>query len=941
VVAVAVLGPVELRAPDGGVVRIGSVRQRRLLAALALRAGAPVPVDALAELVWGDDLPADPSGAVQTNVARLRRLLPDGARIETDPAGYRLDAELDVHAFESSVARAAEAGDPERRAAHLDAALLLWRGRPFADLDHPDVGAEAVRLAELRATAVEARAEALLDAGRADDAIAVLEAFVADEPLRERPVGLLMRALTAAGRQADALRAYARLRDRLVDELGLDPSAELRAVEAQVLRQELPATAVRRSSRLPLPVSSFVGRDADVAAVAALLERSRVVTLCGPGGVGKSRLALHAADAVAGRYDDGVVVVPLGALAGDVDAAVAGALRVSGHAGEALVDRVAEVLAVRRTLLVLDDCEHVLDAVAALGERLVAAAPGLDVLTTTREPLRADGEHVHVVAPLAEEDAVALLADRADAAAGNVLADAGALAEVARRLDGLPLAIELAAARLPAFGVAGLAEALDAPFDVLRGGRRGSRHRSLLEVVEWSYAALAPDEQLLFDRFSVFAGGADAAAISAVCGAPAVAIADLVERSLVTADAGARPTYAMLDTLRAFGRQRLAARGELADVEERHTAWAAALGAELVGTWRPAETSPAVVQRFDAHVADLRLALGRLVAAGRHDELEALAALLAEHALYRGRDDLVRAVDEVVASLWDVDHRVAARIVAAAGNLCWQRGDLEEAERRGLRALAVAEALGDPGVAQEAHECMANVHLFRGEMDACRASAERAFELAEADGRAAPQVVALVNLLLSQAYAGDTDGAAATSERILALAESDGAPLIVGWACYAAGEALAEVDPVAAAPLLERALAVTEPVDLAFIAGVARHTLVTTAARRDEVDLPAFGPVIDHWHRAGAWTQLWLAVRSLAEVLARRERWDDVVRLIAASRASARASELFGADAARQDAALAAAAEAVGDRFAELRAEGEVRGDEGVVAFALGLTRRR
>ena len=306
VTALGVLGPL-LLAGDAGPVRIGSARQRRLLAALTAHLGQPVDVGRLVDLVWADDVPADPAGAVQTNVARLRRLLPGGIRLATTPEGYRLEADrdiVDVTAFADHLAAATATADPSARRDRLGAALALWRGCPYPELDHPALAAEVARLSELRAGAAEQHAEALLAAGRVAEAVAELEALLATEPLREGAVAVLMRALVAAGRQGDALAAFARLRTRLAEELGLDPSPQLRDLERRVLCQDLPVPAAPAGPAPPpapaapprrprVPISSFIGREGAVAYADDLLGRHRVVTLCGPGGVGKTRLALH------------------------------------------------------------------------------------------------------------------------------------------------------------------------------------------------------------------------------------------------------------------------------------------------------------------------------------------------------------------------------------------------------------------------------------------------------------------------------------------------------------------------------------------------------------------------------------------------------------------------------------------------------------------------
>ena len=342
--ALGVLGPL-LLAGDAGPVRIGSARQRRLLAALTAHLGQPVDVGRLVDLVWADDVPADPAGAVQTNVARLRRLLPGGIRLATTPEGYRLEADrdvVDVTAFADHLAAATATADLSARRDRLGAALALWRGCPYPELDHPALAAEVARLSELRAGAAEQHAEALLAAGRVAEAVAELEALLATEPLREGAVAVLMRALVAAGRQGDALAAFARLRTRLAEELGLDPSPQLRDLERRVLCQDLPVPTVPAPPAGPppapaapprrprVPISSFIGREGAVAYADDLLGRHRVVTLRGPGGVGKTRLALHVAAVAASRYDDGVVLVEFGEGGpDDVEAVLAAALRMA------------------------------------------------------------------------------------------------------------------------------------------------------------------------------------------------------------------------------------------------------------------------------------------------------------------------------------------------------------------------------------------------------------------------------------------------------------------------------------------------------------------------------------------------------------------------------------------------------------------------------------
>ncbi|MGQ0575561.1 MAG: BTAD domain-containing putative transcriptional regulator [Pseudonocardia sp.] len=955
--AVGVLGPLLVEGPDGPV-RIGSDRQRRLLVALAAHAGRVVGTDLLTELVWGVP-PADPAGAVQTNVSRLRRVLPAAVRIETAPDGYRLVAEraaLDTTVFADQVAAAAT--DADGRPERLARALELWRGHPFAELDHPALQPEAARLVELRAAAAEEHAAALLAVGRVGEAVAAAESMVVAEPLREGAVAVLVRALVAAGRHVEALAALARLRERLAEELGLDPSPQLRELEERVLRHELPAP-VRRDAPAPtaptgprLPLSSFVGRESELAAVAELLGRRRVVTLCGPGGVGKTRLALHTAAHVADRYDDGVLVVELGdGGPADIGPAFAAALRLAddGRTGSgALTERVVDVLAVRRQLLVVDNCEHVADEAAGLVEAIAGGAPGVDLLLTSREPLRVDAEHVVPVAPLDPQAAAALLTDRLSGAAAAP--EPELVPELCRRLDHLPLALELAAGRAAALGVRGLLDALetDGAFEVLRGGRRtaAARHRSLVDVVAWSYSLLDERRRVLFERLAVFAGPVERVAVAAVCG-DSTALPDLVERSLVVRHPGSPDRFGMLETLRAFGRTRLARDPGATTLRSAHATWAVRL-ADEVGADRRGPGEAAAVHRVDAHLPDLRRAHAWLCEHGPVDELLRMSVLFGELAYVRGRIDLVRLVEAALVAAGVPGpgtvpasaHPLAARLAAVPATSGWQRGDLDAAEAWGRHAVALAAAAGDPTAACYGHEALSNTASFRGDHAAVLHHGGRARDLARATGDAEWEALALIDLAASAAYAGDPS-AAGHEAALVAHAPQLRSPTGRAWLHYALGELRAERGDPDAAGFLRTAISEAEKVDSGFVAGVARHTLLTSAARDGDptTSLPAFGPLLDHWHGYGAWTQLWIAVRALAGTLSRLGHHREVAVLLAAMAASARATRVYGADAARLDAVRTAARAALGDGFAAATAEGAALGDHGAIALARRLTR--
>src|SRR5215472_797895 len=554
------LGPVEVRV-DGRAVPLPGARQRLLLAMLLVHANQMVPAARVIDELWGADLPADPRAALRTQVSRLRRAMgPGGGDLATLEGGYRLAVprgRLDFCRLEDALAEAARtSGEPALRL--VDEALALCHGPTLGEFaDRPFALATAARLEELRAVAAERRAGLLLSLGLAEEAVAPLRVLLAEHPEREQARGLLMQALYRAGRHTEALDAFQSWRRHLATELGLDPSPALQAIERDILRHTAsapgtPGTAAPRPSPLPLPVTSFVGRDEDVVAVTARLARARLVTLHGPGGVGKTRLALEVAERTDGSYPDGVCFCDLAAVS-DPHAlvrAIATAAGLSERAFRRLDDQLVDALAGRHLLLVLDNCEHVVQAAAILAERLLKQTRNVTLLATSRERLEVDGEHVWQVRPLPVSGpgapAVRLFIDRAraaDPAAVQPDRDVTAVAALCASLDGLPLAIELAAARLPGTTVSELAGNLRDRFGLLTVGRRaGGRHRSLRAVVDWSYEQLTAGQQDLFGQLAVFHGSFDAAAASAVAGGPGDPAAvtrlllHLADRSLLTAE---------------------------------------------------------------------------------------------------------------------------------------------------------------------------------------------------------------------------------------------------------------------------------------------------------------------------------------------------------------------------------------------------------------------
>ena len=636
---IGVLGPLQVHDADGAPLAVGGPRPRSLLVLLALQPDRTVPVEQLVDAQYGRYPPADAVGAVQAQVARLRRALPAGALL-FEGGGYRLAVDpenVDAAEFERLAARGRSllaAGDPTGAAAALRAGLALWRGPALAEL--PGDAPAAVRLTELRLACAEDAAEAeLASPAPAADLVARLRALVAEHPLRERLRGLLMRALVAAGRPGEALAEFETARRVLAEELGTDPSPELAEVHAAILRAERPATHPRRPAP---PLTSFVGRAAELARVRAA-GSARLVTIVGPGGIGKTRLALEAApDAPVVDLTDVVAETPAevatGVLAGlGVREAGLG----MGPPGADPVQRLAVVLAgVPR--LVLDGCEHLVDPVARLVRRLFAACPDLAVLATSREPLGITGEGLVPLGPLPADEAERLFAERAAAVRpGAAVADHAPA--ICATLDGLPLAIELAAARLRQFPAAELARRLaaDDRLTLLSRGDRtaAARHRTLRAAVEWSWDLLRPDEQTLARRYSVFRGGAPGDAVARVCAVaePDDLLADLVDRSILVADPDADPDaggvrYRMLETIRAFCAERLAAAGEGRSVRRAHAQWALECAREADAQLRGPEQLTAL-RRLGAEDANLTVALDWAVEHAPETAFDLVAALSA------------------------------------------------------------------------------------------------------------------------------------------------------------------------------------------------------------------------------------------------------------------------------------------------------------------------
>lgn len=581
---VGVLGPLEVVA-DGTTVEVGGARVRALLVRLAVAAGRVVTTEELADALWPDDKPADEVAAVRSLVSRLRRALPADV-LRSAPGGYRLDVPadaVDALRFDRLAREAKEAlaaGDPTTAGERAEVALALWRGPALVDAaGAPFAVGYVAGLDETRLALLEDAAAADLALGRAGHLVAELTDLAARHPLRERLQALLLRALVATGRSAEALAAYEDIRRRFADELGADPGPELRETHREILRAE-PADQPR-AGNLRTPLTGLIGRSADVERVVGQLAAHRLVTLVGPGGAGKTRLATT----VAARLPGSAWFVELAAVTDpdDVAPAVLGAL---GLRDQRAVDRpmahtdpmtrLVDTLSRADAVIVLDNCEHLVEAAARFADELLGRCRRLRVLATSREPLGVYGEVVSPVPPLDGDAAVRLLAERAAAVRPGFAVtpeNADAVAEVCRRLDGLPLAIELAAARLRTLTVAQLAARLDDRFRLLTGGSRTAmpRHQTLRAVVAWSWDLLSEPERDFAERLAVFPAGFDLEAAERLAGDGAFdLLAALVDKSLVQVVDGGR--YRMLETIREFCLERLAEGGRVAAARAEHAA---------------------------------------------------------------------------------------------------------------------------------------------------------------------------------------------------------------------------------------------------------------------------------------------------------------------------------------------------------------------------------
>lgn len=874
---VGVLGPVAL-VVDGAPVDVRGPKRRTVLARLVMSAGHTVTDDELVDALWPRDPPVSARASLHSHVSRLRGHLGEAAgRLERHEAGYRLHLdpdELDAARAEVLLGRARTLApeDPDAAFAVLDRARGLWRGAVLGDLAGvPCLDSWAVSLDELRREVDEWFVSCALDAERAEEAVRVATELVAADPLDEPAVRLLMRALDGTGRARDALQAAHQYRRRLAEEAGLDPTSHLARLERQIA-SDAPTS---RTSLLPRPRTSFVGRTAELAALHRLLGDARLVTITGPGGVGKTRLALEAA-----HRADAATMLSLAPVTDPaaVPHALAASLELRVVHEDVLGACVTLLRPAGQHLLVVDNCEHLSGAVREVVSALLDGCPDLQVLATSREPLGLGGEHPIRVAPLPRSDprpttsaengpAIQLFCDRVKAARARFdpsPEELSVVADVVRRLDGMPLAIELAAGRLSSLGLVDLRDRLDQSLDLLADRAAGDpRHRTLRSTIEWSYDLLEDEDQRLYRHLAVFPDGFDLAAAERIAeaidasGVTAGSLARLVDAAMVEADFSSEPRYRILEPLRAFGLDRLQARDETEAGIATLVEWAVEVAGQIEESRASSEEAhaDALLRR---EIQNIRAAWRAARRADLIDAAITLVTSLHDAATWREMTEVWGWAQELIDAHAIDGHPRAAAIVGAAAESAWFRGDTDEAERLAHAGLALAVTDGDrrwPTIG------LASVALSRGQYDVAVEYGVECFEASHGTDHG------LLVAALGATYAGDLARARQLNDRMV---EGVTAPSIIGAHEYAAGEiASAAGERDRAEAHYRRAIELAGVSGATFLDAIASVGLVRTLEEAGRVNdaLSRYQSLLDYWERTGRWGQQWTTLRNLARLL--------------------------------------------------------------------------
>ncbi|MDQ6696137.1 MAG: AAA family ATPase [Actinomycetota bacterium] len=963
--SVKVLGPLGVER-SGRPLSVGGPKPQLLLAVLVTHRDGLV-ADRLCDALWADAQPASATATVQSHLSRLRRVLEPEVRIETRGSRYVLDAPadaLDVDRFEAAAAASSGSDVPAAIKAGLGAALALWRGPAFGDLaDNPWIQPEAVRLDELRLSATERWIDARLATGEDLELVGDLQRLVAVHPLRECFWRQLMLSLHRSGRQAEALRCAADLSRLLREELGLDPSPAVRDLERRILADD---PALHAPTHEPRPVAvarvvdlptRLVGRDGDIEQLTSLMCSARLVTLIGPGGVGKTRLAQRLG-AEYGAHGHPATMVDLAAVreAASTAAAVATALDVQQRQHATVQDTLTEVLRDREQLVVLDNCEHVIGAVASLVEQLISSCPRLQLLATSRESLGVAGEVVYTVAPLTIVDdadivdidaspAVQLFCDRAAAARSDFAVTPALLpiiARLCRRLDGLPLAIELAAVRARSLGPQAMIERLDRRFSLLDAGPRqvDQRHQNIQNMVAWSYDLLTPGEQRLFMRLSIFAGSFDLHAVDAICAVDddqGVELFALVDRSMVQVVDFDEPRYHLLETLREFGRSRLDETNDTDRLGDRHLAWFLDLAERAnAGMTGPHEGSWS--DRLERDFGNLRAAHAYATRSGNVDAALRLVAALREFSFRRIRYEVTSWASAAVQMAGAEMHEVYPTVLGTVAYGHFVRGDLDSAMSAGHAAADAATRLGvDGGMAART---LGNSYFYLGHTTEALRWMERMVASAEAAGD--PAGVAHVTYMhsVAETSVGRSTQGEALAREVRAAAVECGSPTALAQADYAMGVALESTSPSTSRDQLAAAAARGGAAGNRWIEAFAETEVFWIEARlgRTDTALRGYERVIETWYRGGDWANQWLSIRHVLGILQQIGQHEAaaVVHGGLSALGVNHALPFEPADAARLHASVDLLRTKLGDeRFAEASQRGSQMPDHVLVSFVL------
>jgi predicted ATPase/DNA-binding SARP family transcriptional activator len=967
-VDIHVLGPLEVSL-EGQLVEVRGRRERALLALLAIEVGRPVTVHRLGELLWGHDPPRTADKTLQTFVSRLRHVLGDVPdRLARRERSYLLDLPpeaTDLGRFRlliRSAAASSTAGDAEAALEALLAALALWRGEHLADLGSTAAAYAVGQLIQNeRSAAVEALVTARLATGDLDAAVADTEAELVRHPDHEPLWALLMRAHAAAGRPTASLEAYERCRRWLAAELGLDPSPSLADLHARILRGDLallptagdssePAVpdtggsaleatrvSLARRVRPPPSLAPLIGREAELDQLRSMLTTGRLVTLTGTGGVGKTRLAV---ESIATSHD--AVWCDLARIGADsaVEPAIAAAAGVVVPPRTSTLMATVSKLSGSAVTLVLDNCEHVLDGVRVAVVGLLRSCPELTILATSRQPLAITGEHVLPLAPLATAaggPAQALFRAAVERAGGSLgtEADADLLERLCERLDGLPLALELAAPAIRTLGLQGVLDGLTRRFQLLDVAWDATgRERDLRGTVAWSETLLPPASRELLRAISVFAGPFTPSMVAEVC-APRAAdvtsgLAGLVDRSLVEPTAGASPRYRLLENVRDYGRDALG--GSALDVlRQRHAGWIAARCDHVAERlWEDDEIG--LVRSLTDMIDEVRAAVDWVLTAGDADTGLRIVAGLHGPMILGVRTDMASWVRELLERFGDDPH---PRLAAAWGTRAHWLLVCEEDAAAAAAATARADAaLGDGPVPAVVWHYRTEIALRAYDVD----QAQRLLDEARAaglpqgwdhfiEGTIVPTELALVH----------PDRVVARILRLAAAAE------------HTRSLVLRQMSRIATAVLEYgdepgRVLAVMREVQNAvandetrFVAQLVTMVTASYASRSGDVELAAatFDEVLGRWGAVGAWRYEWNTIRELTALLASERIHEDVVVLAAAARASKTAPGLIGEQLETINAAIAAARDRLpSDVFTAATMRGAAMTDRAALAYA-------